>query len=175
LAIAHEFTLNNNLIEQGINLNLAGGQVDPDLMMTWGIRTQKYAEINSKLAQNVILSVSNIFAKEGPAGLEQNSLQIKQASINSAISKGKKIIFVSDYSKLSKEYKFDPAMLYSLPSDWQSILDEYKNLYIVTTHHPDAGPISGVIPPQPKNEMEWYCHHAGILRLTMKERFIEIR
>jgi len=171
--------LRESISRSKIQLTLAEGQVDPDLMMTYGKRARKFAQSYSKEARNVILSVRNIFFKEGPAGLEQQSLEIKQEATDTALSKGAKIIFVADYKKISDPYSLGKPLLYSSNGKWQSML-ENNNVFIVTTRHPDAPPSSTISPPQsPSNEKEWYCYHAVMLHRIMNKgkkqrRFIEI-
>jgi DeoR/GlpR family transcriptional regulator of sugar metabolism len=174
LAIAHEFPLWATS-QPGLTRTtvlLAGGQVDPDLMMTCGVDTDQSVQTWASKAQNIILSLRSIFAEQGPAGFEQLSLSVKQTAAMAAMPSGRRIIFVADYKKLSCQYAVATPLVYPSPKDWDSVMRQ-PNAYIVTTRHPDAKGLREHI-PNPRTELDWYRHHSRQLSLIMKDRFIEI-
>ncbi len=174
LAIAHEFSVwaSSGIDLSRMSLDLAGGHVDRNLMMTYGVEAERFVDEVSRRAQSVVLSVRDLFAHEGPSGVEQNSLAIKQVCVRQAAQSGAKIILAADHSKLSRQYQRANPLVYRLTKDWDDILRS-DSIYVVTTRHPRAsGPPSPV--PKPVTEEDWYCHHAWLLRQIMKRRFIEI-
>lgn len=174
LAVAHEFPLRAS---GGANLSrvtveLAGGDVDRDLMMTSGLDAERFVEEVSRRAENVILSIRCLFSHEGPSGVEQNSLAIKRACVRQAAQSGAKIIFLTDHTKMSRGYLKSDGLVYRLEADWNDMVQR-RNLYIVTTRHPKAGGQRTAV-PNPHTDVEWYLHHAFVLQQRMKERFIEV-
>ena len=182
LAIAHEFALRastSTLV--GTEVTLAGGDVNRDLMMTCGPDAEAFAEASSKKAQNVVLSARCLFAEHGPAGLETQSLNIKQLATNGATAGGRRLIFITDYKKLSQEYSDDIPLVFPSEADWDAFMHR-KNVYIVTTRHPDAPTMVQRSVSNPRSEVEWYCYHSRKLNAVMntmiggqrKDHFIEI-
>jgi len=173
LAIAHEFPLWASASSTDLRRTsvwLAGGEVDRDLMMTCGDDADTFAEKWAKKAQYIILSVRCLFSEQGPAGMEQKSLSIKQAAARAALQTGGKLIFIADHDKLSKGYTNEP-LVFPAASDWAQAL-ENPAVYVVTTQPP--GLPEKKLVARPQNALEWYQHHQWKLGAAMHNRFIEV-
>ncbi|MFH1920080.1 MAG: hypothetical protein ABIP48_09375, partial [Planctomycetota bacterium] len=137
LAIAHEFSLlpstDRGLI--GMEMHLAGGQVDRDLMMTYGRRARNDVARWAREAQCVILSVRALFPDRGPAGREQQSLVIKQKAINAALKSGARIVLVVDHAKLSYPNYENQPLVFPLRTSWRDLAPS-ENFFVVTNNDP---------------------------------------
>ncbi|MFC2172412.1 hypothetical protein ACFLU6_07240 [Acidobacteriota bacterium] len=179
IAFAHQFALHASEESselRGTTVLLAGGEVDCDLMMTWGDKAEEFAEHYGGKAQNIILSVRCLFSDRGPAGMEQRSLSVKQAAIRGGLKKGVKVIFVADYTKLSTKYTKEP-LLFPSHADWAQVISQ-DNVFVVTSGDPGADQRWRAV-SSPNSPTQWYEHHRFILNCAMNtqgkpKRFIQV-
>lgn len=173
VAIANEYALQKSDDIQLIHMDMfvAGGQIDRDLMMTYD---QTHLENNivrwASEAGCVILSVRNLFADRGPVGMEQKSLSIKQSVVKASMESGAKLIFVADHSKISKGYTKEP-LIFPAERDWENAM-ESSNVFIVSTLHPTVKDEKFV--RYPKNEEQWFQKNHWTFSRTMHDRYIEV-
>lgn len=172
VAIANEYALQKSDDIKLIHMDIfvAGGQIDRDLMMTYNQDAEKYIANWASKAQCVILSVRSLFADRGPAGMEQKSLSIKQEAVKTAMESGVKIIFIADHVKMSKGYTNEP-LVFPAEKDWKNAM-ESSNVYIVSTQHPKV--TDEKLVKYPKNDIQWFQTNHWTLSRSMKERYIEV-
>ena len=172
LAIGNEYALqkSDDVKLSHMDIFVAGGQIDRDLMMTYNQDAERYVGNWASKAQCVILSVRSLFADKGPAGMEQKSLSIKQEAVKTAMESGVKIIFVADHLKMSKGYTNEP-LVFPAARDWKNAM-EASNVYIVSTQHPDV--TEEKLVKYPKDDKQWFQTNHWILSRTMQDRYIEV-
>lgn len=174
LGIAHEFAVWNS--PQGelpeTFVTLAEGAINANLMMTGGGATARFAAAQSARALNVVLSVKQLFSEQGPAGSDQESLEVKQVACSAAMPSGRKIIFVADYSKLCAPCTNATPLVYPASRDWDGVVRQ-PNVFVVTTRHPE---VHGIVelPRNPVTELDWYRYHSFKLRKMMGARYVEV-
>lgn len=172
VAIANEYALQKaddiKLIH--MDIFIAGGQIDRDLMMTYNQDAERHIVNWASKAQCVILSVRSLFADKGPAGLEQKSLSIKQEAVKAAITSGVKIIFIADHIKMSTGYTNEP-LVFPAERDWKNAM-ESSNVYIVTSSHPKV--IDEHFFQKPITEIQFFQTNHWTLSRAMNERYIEV-
>ena len=133
LAVAHEYVLEASSGSRlnGMEMSLAGGRIDRDLMMTYGHRATKNVSRWTKEAQCVVLSVRSVFPDRGPAGLEQRSLVIKRRAVEAAMESGATIVLVADHNKFPGRYNNQP-LVFQGRTKWRERLLMSENFFIVT-------------------------------------------
>ncbi|MBN2314723.1 MAG: hypothetical protein JXM79_12400 [Sedimentisphaerales bacterium] len=170
LGIANEYALQKTGVDLSrMEMYVAGGQIDRDLMMTYDQDAEIYCAKWASKAKCVILSVRSLFGKRGPAGMEQRSLSIKQEVVKAAMTSGADIVFIADHMKMSKGYTNEP-LVFPAERDWYKAM-ESPNVHIVSTKHPEV--TEERLVQNPKNEKEWYQTNHWAFR-TMKDRYIAI-
>ncbi len=172
VAIANEYSLQktDDIKLAHMDILIAGGQVDRDLMMTYNLDAEKNIVTWAGKAQCTILSVRSLFANRGPAGMEQKSLSIKQEAVKSAMESGGNIIFIADHFKMSKGYTNEP-LVFSSERDWKSAM-ESSNVHIVTSRRPDV--TEERLIKRPRSDTEWFQTNHWILSRSMNERYVEV-
>ncbi len=179
LPIAHEYPLwETDDWPREFSLFLAGGKVNPKLMMTGGDSTAQ--EIETQMTPRAgwtILSTRLTFGDRGPAGREPDSLEIKQAALKAA----QRVILIADHTKLSEEYTDSTPLVYAERSEWQDLLKR-RTTYVVTTLPPGKtsdemralGQQLQSARRNPSAPEEWYAKNTWMLRFEIEERFVEI-
>ena len=184
LPIAHEFPLWTGIAqERGFRVLLAGGEVNPSLMMIGGDTT--CGEVTNRMANRAqwcILSTHFFFGDRGPAGREPDSLAIKQAALQSA----QRVILIADHSKFSVSYKQSTSLVYTDREEWKDLLKR-NSTYVLTTLPPgkstqDMHDLGRQItqakrqpPSTPATDPAWfYASNTWLLRQEMRDRFIEL-
>lgn len=177
LAIAHEFALWNDPLGMmpGVHVHLNSGEVNSDRMQVSGDRAASEVKRVCAKVQVAVLSVRALDAKEGPAGIEPYSLQIKQAAVEGA----RRVVFVADHEKLSREHPLDFPLVYATPDDWTEVMSR-ESTFVVSTRHPDvSNDQKRNPPPNPRTERDWYLWNRFRLHEVMHpagkpNRFIEV-
>ncbi len=152
-------------------VNLAGGNLDRDLIMTWGSSVYDYASKAAGIVQNVVLSCKKLTGQRGPAGHELHSLRVKQSAIRNA----RRVIWVADHSKLESGPDSNDPLVYRR-AEWEEAIAD-PDTYIVSTVHPgldDPRKLLEHPPTHPGTPEEWYLCDRWRLKTVMKSRFVEV-
>jgi hypothetical protein len=173
LAIAHEFPLwaSDHTDLNRMEVWLAGGEVDRDLMMTCRDDAENCTDRWVRRAQSVILSVRGIFPKQGPAGREPKSLAIKKVAVKAALQTGAQVIFLADHEKMVGEYANEP-LVFLASSDWEAAMKN-NQVFLVTTTHPQATGEDRLF-QKPRPGIECFKSCQWVFRRAMRERYIEV-
>jgi len=169
-AAAWEETGESHLEET--HINVAGGSVDRDLIMTWGSSVYDYAARSSGIVQNVVVSCKKLTAERGPAGQELHSLRVKQSAVRNA----QRVIWLADHSKLEAGSASSDPFVYRR-EEWEKALAD-PDVYIVSTAHPAVSDPRSLLehpPARPDTPEEWYLANRWRLKATMKDRFVEVQ
>lgn len=172
VAIANEYALQkkDDIDLSHMEMFIAGGQIDRDLMMTYDQDAETYCAKWASKAQCVILSVRSVFGNRGPAGMEQRSLAIKREVIKAAMTSGADIVFIADHMKMSHGYTNEP-LVFPAERDWKNAM-ESPNVHIISTNHPRV--TEEKLIKKPKNDKEWYQTNHWAFR-AMKDRYIVVQ
>ncbi len=178
LPIAHEYPLwGTKDWPREFAMDLAGGRVNPTLMMTGGRDCEAVVEGMTKRVQWTILSTRYIFGIQGPTGWEPDSLGIKQA----ALRVPQRVILIVDHAKLSEKWTEKIPLVFALPSEWQALMKS-PTTYVVTSLPPgkaksemqQLGQTLQTSKRKPRHEEEWYARNTWPLRFALGDRLIEI-
>jgi len=128
LPIAHEYPLwETKDWPRDFTLDLAGGAVNPKLMMTGHRDCEELVKQMANRALWTILSTRFIFEVQGPAGWEPDSLAIKQAALRTP----QRVILIADHAKLSERWTEKIPLVFSMPTEWKALLNQ-PTTYVVT-------------------------------------------
>ncbi len=178
LPIAHEYPLwETKDWPKDFTLDVAGGIVNPTLMMTGHRACEEVEKRMANRAQWTILSIRFIFGDRGPAGWEPDSLEIKQAALRAP----QRVILIADHSKLSQEWADNIPLVYAEPSEWQALM-KCPTTYVVTTlplgktvdEMRELGRTLQTSKRKPTKPMERYAQNTWPLRFELGNKFIEL-
>lgn len=178
LAIAGEYVFGQG--EPRLDLRTSQGEVSRLLFASFGDHTRGFAQDCAEGCECSILSVRSLLAREGPYGVEHESLEVKRTVLLN--SKFRRLVLVADHTKLAAVPDApDAAGLRVLtePGAWDALMSN-PNVFVVTTKYPDA-PATGAVTRIPSGGLdsleprERYSYQARLLREAMgRERFIEV-
>jgi hypothetical protein len=186
LPIAHEFHfwLGKKWHPSNFDVRLLGGKLIPDLMMAASVDDEAF----KKAIDNVgvmVLSIAGFFTDYGPAGRETDSLRIKKLALTRW--KDTNVVLVADHAKFCEPLKGGSPpglpLIYANRASWNELLQTNENLYVATTLPPGCSRYqmsvvgrdiaSGV--KAPSNAEDFYAQNTHLLRLALKDRFIEMQ
>jgi DeoR/GlpR family transcriptional regulator of sugar metabolism len=170
LALGDELVFGATAIPN-LQLETARGTVDARLFATYGVHSARFAEHFAQESICSVISVSAIFAAEGPYGADQNTLEVKRAVMRTPFHK---LIIVADHTKLARVPCKDAGFpAFDPPAEpWHRLLAQ-ENVFLFTTRFPGAPPAA---PNKPLNALkpeERYARQATLLRMEMGPRFVE--
>lgn len=179
LSIAHEFPLwVTNDWPRNFTIELSGGKVNAELMMTGQPTCEEIVEQMTNRVQYTVLSVRAIFGVQGPAGREPDSLGIKHA----AIKNSKRIILIADHNKFVEEWDATIPLVFAYPDEWKQLMQR-PTTYVITTlprqrTSEDMKELGRGFQSnsykQPTNPEEWYAKNTWPLRSELSKRFVEL-
>ena len=158
----------------GVSVAMPAGKVKSDLMMVSGDRAEAQVKEWVQRSPYTVLSVRSLFGAQGPAGMEDFSLRVKQIAIDDARANGKNVIIIADHEKLSNAPD-KPNLVFQDARQWQAAM-EYPYLYVVTTKPPGFNPQQRPIRqlPNPPQPVDLYIWNSQALLAHMGDRFIEV-
>gem|GEM_PF-3531702 len=178
VAVAQEYDLwTTDAWPKQFCLDLVGGAINTELMMTLGSESEHAVTEAVQNAQFTIMSPSWMFPISGPAEYDHRTIQVKQAAVRTS----HRLIFVMDYTKLSARYCRWVPLLCANPDDWKTLMAR-TTTFIVTTLPPgltrtDAVGLGRTLlrsTKGPQTPEEFYAANTSHLRDTIGKRFIEI-
>lgn len=179
LAIAHEFPLwTENDWPKDFTIELAGGKVNTELMMTGEPTCEEMVEQMTDRTQYAVLSLRALFEVQGPAGREPDSLGIKHA----ALKNSKRVILIADHNKFGKNWEPTIPLVFACSDEWQKFMQR-ETTYVITTLPPfkisnEMTELGRRFTPQyreePKTTEEWYGRNTWSLRKILHRRFVEL-
>lgn len=161
-----------------VNVDIASGLFDSDLMMVGGEATNKFITMAAKKSAYSIISVRSLSAEHGPVGLEPASLSIKKSVTK---SNDIKIVIVCDHKKLSAVYEKNNKpcgpLMFDTRRNWVELLNS-DQLYIYSTKHPDVDYVEEIeqkpIINNTNTPMNRFLTNRRKLSDLLGDRFVEV-
>lgn len=178
LPIAHEYPLwETKDWPRDFTLELAGGTVNPKLMMTGRRDCEEIVRQMANRAEWAVLSTRFIFGIEGPAGWESDSLAVKHAALHAP----RRVILITDHAKLSQKWSLPVPLIYAVSTEWKTLMNK-PTTYVVTNLPPgktsaemqEIGRKILNLKLNPKSEEEQYAQNTWPLRNELRNRFCEL-
>lgn len=179
IAIAVERAMReaNETVRQ-VQVELAGGSVDSEILMVHGDATEETVAEWGKKANVVLVSMRSYHQSLGPTERHPPSLKLITAACNSALAKNVKIVFLADHAKMSSvPDKNNDRPVFGTAEGWSSACKK-DDIWFITNRPPSSDlenqPSWMCSKALPNGDLKCFVENAKRLHGLLDDRYVEL-